>query len=329
MGTKSFTFTVNNYTDEDKESVQRLVDLSNTLFAALEVGEQGTPHIQGYITFKKAKRLAGVSKLLPRAHIETAKGAKGHNFDYIIKGLNKDGTPKTNSTVFINHDNGQQGERNDLASVYESARTRGIKRTAEDYPTQYGRNFKGIAAYLTAIAEPRSSYPSVVWLYGPTGIGKTAYAHMQTSQHNVYIAHMAPDWYDGLADHDWVILDEFDKRNFPTGKLLNLLDRYQLICPVKGGSVNFRASHIVITSSVHPQLLFPDTDYEQVYRRIDFIGYRSKFSDPWNFHLSTAKWPDSTNLSPETLALVPAGTLVENAQLPAPPGLPLPAAPAP
>ena len=58
---KSWCFTLNNY-EEDAVDVIKGWDVQR-LLAGAEVGENGTPHLQGYATFKKAMRLAGVRKL--------------------------------------------------------------------------------------------------------------------------------------------------------------------------------------------------------------------------------------------------------------------------
>lgn len=280
---KSFTFTINNYTEDHKKRLEDLKEVANVLYAALERGEQGTPHIQGFITFKKDKRFTGVHKLLPGAHVEQAKGAKSDNYSYIILGLNRDGTPKEHNEVFIDHDITHPGDRTDLKKILATAKEHGIKRTARDHPVEYARYFKGIAAYVAATAEPRTEYPSVYWLYGPTGIGKTEFAFNKTDVDDVYIANMAPSWYDGLDNHNWIVFDEFDKQPFPLRELLMILDRYPYRAPIKGGSVNFNPKNIVITSSTHPENLYNGTDWDQVYRRLTFIASRPTYADPWNW----------------------------------------------
>lgn len=44
-----------------------------------------TPHLQGYVEFKNARTFNQVKKLLPRAHIEKAKGNRQQNIDYCSK----------------------------------------------------------------------------------------------------------------------------------------------------------------------------------------------------------------------------------------------------
>lgn len=279
---KSFAFTINNFTEEDKQNVERLKDLTNVLYAAFEKGQSGTPHIQGFATFKKSKKCSGVSKLIPRAHIEIAKGRKDHNYKYIIQGINADGTRKEHSTVFIEHDTGTPGARTDLATFIDTARTKGIKRAAEEYPVSYVRNYKGVKALLIELAQPRTTAPTSYWLYGPTGIGKTFFAFQHSNK--VYFADHAPNWYDGFNDHDWVIYDEVDKRQLPLGHILRVADEYAFMPQVKHGHVNFTAPYVVFTSTCSPFDMFPNEDDQaQLYRRINFIGTKNKKEDDWTW----------------------------------------------
>lgn len=304
---KSWVFTINNYTDEDTERCHLLKELANTVYCSYEKAPTtGTPHIQGYVTFKKSKRLKGVSNLLPRARLEKAKGDRFCNRTYIIDGRNTDGSPKEVSAPFICHEQSAQGARNDLKAMYEMARVQGVKRTAEEFTSQYGTHHKGIRAYLNAIAKPRDRYPTVWWIYGPTGVGKSMLPYSLTEISNVYQGTMAhKGWFDGFDNHDWVILNELDKRDIPAHVLLNLMDIYPHQVECKGSSINFNANNIYITSSTHPRNMYPQDIYEQVYRRINFLGEKSNFNSAVNWE----KWSVPTN---ESLAdIVAKGQFLE------------------
>jgi len=61
-GGKSWMYTINNYAESD---VMRLKALECTYHVfGKEVGEQGTPHLQGCITFSKTMRFNAVTKLI-------------------------------------------------------------------------------------------------------------------------------------------------------------------------------------------------------------------------------------------------------------------------
>lgn len=84
---KTFVFTLNNYDEAELESLRKgLQAEARYAIVGKEVGESGTPHLQGYVSFSKTKRFTGVKKLVgDRAHIEKAKGNEQSNFDYCSK----------------------------------------------------------------------------------------------------------------------------------------------------------------------------------------------------------------------------------------------------
>lgn len=87
-----FCFTLNNYTESETKG---LLDHFNTkhikYIIGYEKGEQGTPHLQGYIESPKRIRPIECFKN-KRIHWESAKGSKDDNFKY----CSKDGLYDTN-----------------------------------------------------------------------------------------------------------------------------------------------------------------------------------------------------------------------------------------
>jgi len=82
---KRWCFTLNNYLDSEKEVISSIVpEICNVYIVAEEVGESGTPHLQGYLEFKAKVR--PLSKIpLTRIHWEKANGTKTENFIYCSK----------------------------------------------------------------------------------------------------------------------------------------------------------------------------------------------------------------------------------------------------
>jgi len=79
---KSWCYTINNYTTEDhipdSECKYRI--------QGLEVGESGTPHIQGYVLFSNAIRWKAFQKKYPTiTFFEKSKGTPYQNFKYCSK----------------------------------------------------------------------------------------------------------------------------------------------------------------------------------------------------------------------------------------------------
>lgn len=71
MVSKTWCFTLNNYSDDDEKIFQMME--TNYIIYGREVASTGTKHLQGYAIFPKAYRLSGVRKLHPKAHWEPSK----------------------------------------------------------------------------------------------------------------------------------------------------------------------------------------------------------------------------------------------------------------
>lgn len=92
---RGWTITLNNYTEEEYIQITTIAQLHSKFWIfGKEVGNSGTPHIQGYIYFEFAKAFTAVVKLFgnKRIHWEVAKGTKNQNYDY----CSKDGAFETN-----------------------------------------------------------------------------------------------------------------------------------------------------------------------------------------------------------------------------------------
>lgn len=82
-------FTINNWTEAE---LKHLIDVASKeckyLVIGKEKGEQGTPHLQGYLHLNKKKRFAPVKKLLSpdrACHVERCKGSPADNITYCKK----------------------------------------------------------------------------------------------------------------------------------------------------------------------------------------------------------------------------------------------------
>ena len=82
---RSWVYTLNNYTEDEIKAVNKLVSESQRYCFGFEKGLNGTPHIQGYVQFKNQRRFTALQKALPRAHWERAKGTPDENHKYCSK----------------------------------------------------------------------------------------------------------------------------------------------------------------------------------------------------------------------------------------------------
>jgi len=86
---KRWCFTVNNYTEEEYGAICAYVKRAAVAgfgVVAREVGDTGTPHVQGYIRLGTKARLTAMRKnISPRGHFELAKGTDQDNKTYCTK----------------------------------------------------------------------------------------------------------------------------------------------------------------------------------------------------------------------------------------------------
>lgn len=83
---RKWCFTLNNYTEDELNAYIQLLDSRSQYVIGKEVGEEGTPHLQGYFECKSPKKFSMVKRWLgDRAHIEKAKGSQEQNYKYCTK----------------------------------------------------------------------------------------------------------------------------------------------------------------------------------------------------------------------------------------------------
>lgn len=126
---KRFSWTLNNYTDEDIERLKTFVqDQCDYIGFGKEVGELGTPHLQGYIETKKRMRVTGFNKLMNGKWFNTpSKGTAQENITY----CKKQGEYYEFGSIEKN-----SGARNDLQAFQDCVKGGCLdkKRLREDFP---------------------------------------------------------------------------------------------------------------------------------------------------------------------------------------------------
>jgi hypothetical protein len=155
------------------------------------------------------------------------------------------------------------GARSDLAIVAAAVVSgESIRSIALRQPEIFVRNHRGLSALHEHVAQPSCSVfipKTVFWFHGPTGSGKTRRAVTEAldlaDDSKIYFKTPGP-WWDGMNDPDVVIMDDFRASWFPFSQLLNFLDGYQILVPVKGGFTLLRPKFIYITSAKSPEDLY-------------------------------------------------------------------------
>lgn len=262
---KGWCFTINNYTEEDTAAVEALKDHKHIKYvvAGKEVGEQGTPHIQGYCYMNVEKSRKAMSKLLPRANLRAAKGSAEQNFDY----CSKDADFFEFGTRPIS--NKRKGELE--VERWESAKKAAIAGDFDSVPADiYIRHYTNIKK----IATEHQSLPSNLdetcgfWIYGPSGTGKTTQVNKIAP--NAYLKN-CNKWWDGYDGQDDVIIEDFDKVHKHLAHYLKIwADWKAFSAETKGGHISIRPKRIIVTSNYHPSDIWdPTTEHASFFPIIE------------------------------------------------------------
>lgn len=257
---RNAVFTINNYTVQDITLLCELYEAKgNYLVAGFEMGESKTPHIQGYIELTNRMRLNTLKKNLPRAHIENRKGKAEEASNYCKKEGNFCEFGKMK----------EQGKRTDLDNVRTLALEGGMREVSSVCSAQ---QIRVAEKFLTYNEEGRNWKPTVIWIWGETGTGKSKTAR-EICGEDVYCKNTGSKWWDGYDRHEDVIIDDFRDSWWEITYMLGLLDRYEFQVEVKGGMRQFVPKQIVITSAQNPANCYRGTGeaIKQLLRRIDII----------------------------------------------------------
>lgn len=83
---RKYIFTLNNYTDTETQDIEEYFDKNCVKWIfGFEIGKCGTPHLQGFMEFKSAKKFSVLKTLCSRWHLQTARGSLKENYDYCSK----------------------------------------------------------------------------------------------------------------------------------------------------------------------------------------------------------------------------------------------------
>jgi len=257
---KSWCFTVNNYTEDDEKFFND-IELSYSVVGKEVGSDNNTPHLQGFIIFKRAYRLSQLKKLHSRAHWEPAKAADAGNY------CMKDGN-------YVIRDYRSQGKRSDLIDYAEAIKTVGVKRAVSENPNM-GLKYPGGTKFIQQcllkhrrVAEP----PTVLWYFGEAGTGKTLSVFEEYDEDEIYVKNCSKGnkWFDGYEQQRVCLFDDFRVDTLDWNFLLQITDRYPISVEIKGGMIPFNSPIIIFTSprTIENTFVNNGEDIGQLLRRV-------------------------------------------------------------
>jgi len=290
---RNYCFTINNYNSLILDNLEKFSISVRYLVYGKEVGELGTPHIQGYVEFNNPRTISGFNKAIGCekgecwANCEPRWGTPKQAAGYCKKG---DEEYHDYSLFFDNPSNSwdgkefgtisNQGRRVDLEKVVEEVSTGilSVESLANDQPMlfhQYSRTLYKVED-IHMRSKVRKEMTEGIWYYGKTGVGKShkAFENFSTDTHYVYPNDKG--WCDGYRQQDIFIMNDFRGSTMNYNELLNLVDKWPFYLKRRCREpISFTSKQVIITSSLSPQEVFKNRELEdsldQLLRRFKVI----------------------------------------------------------
>lgn len=296
---QGWCFTWNNYTEDDERWIQSEVK-KNAIYVVYgrEKGESGTPHLQGYVYFNSRRTRRSASKMLPRAHLQPARGNADQNFKYCTK-----------ETLTYEYGKRPQG-RNEVTESMNSARkAKAAKALAyaeegnwdklrEEFPDMWIKNEEKLRAKYKPVIENLDGELEHEWWVGATGVGKSRLAHELYPDH---FSKKINKWWCGYAYEEVVVIEEWAPGANPgtVQALKQWADRYRFPAEIKGGNIGrIRPRKIIVLSNYTPHQCFENnSDLEPMLRRFTVLKFPLQ-EDEARRRAGQDELPDITDLLP-------------------------------
>lgn len=291
---RSWVFTVNNYTPEDEQRIQRFATAHSKwcIYGRELAPSTGTPHLQGAITLINAIGFNSLKRNIhPSAHLEVMVKEAKTNQDYC----------KKDDNYWEFGQVPEQGKRKDIDEVRDMVKRRLPMRAICESASSYQAIRTAEVMYRYVPLPPRENVQNT-WICGPSGSGKSHLARVFAP--TAYVKFLA-GWWDGYAGEKKVILDDFRAPDSPLSDLLRLMDNWPYRGNIKGSSVGIAATEIIVTSIFLPWELYEGEDWVQLTRRIKLLVVICDDASHRYAHAASKLFQMPIHQRPEVLRLYP------------------------
>ena len=238
----------------------------------VERGEHlGTVHLQGYLELEASQYLSFLlTNVSARGHFEVRRGTQEEAINYCRKEETRQAGPYELGRKAIS----KQGERVDILAFRDAIRTgRRAAQLWTDFPRCMAKFPRMYLELKSTIRPVRERDLAVTLLYGKTGRGKTRLVYSNWEHKDEFWRWSVPNttvWFDGYDGHKLCLLDDFAGKSSKMSlvMLLQVLDRYPIMLPVKGSFVWWCPDHIAITTNIHPRDWYNYVGREEQYKAL-------------------------------------------------------------
>lgn len=237
---RGWCLTINNFSQDDLAAFDGVE--CRYKIRGIEVGAEGTPHLQCFVFFQSAVVFKRLKLLFPRAHIEAAKGTPVQNRAY----CSKDGKFEETGDLPV------KGARND---IHKFVMTVAASKERIDEDTLLTEHSQMVCRYPTFVARvqrhfhrPKANEQAEnYWFYGVPRAGKS----YKAKQLGTYYVKKPHKWHDCYNHEEVVIIDDLQPSHMATMahflKIWCDTDPYE--AQVKNGTIFIRPRIIVVTSN--------------------------------------------------------------------------------
>lgn len=281
--TRNFVFTHNNYIGTELQDTIKC----RYIAYAHEVGDQGTPHLQGVVCFKDGITIKTAIRRLPGCHVERMAGSIDQAISY-IDGRGKKGGPPYEPDRFtergdrpMSNDDKGIAERNRVLRLIDYAKEGRMERIEQEDPKLFLRMYNTLKTIRMDYMKAPKDLENVcgIWIHGPTYSGKT---HLVKTQFpDRYIKPANKEW-NGYQGQEVVHLDEFAPEHRCLAYYIKLwADSTPFHAYVKYSDMLIRPRKFIITSNFTiDEIGFQEKDIEPIKRRFRVI-HKEKQEQYW------------------------------------------------
>ena len=209
----------------------------------LEKGENGTLHLQYYLSAKTQVRKSALIKHCKHTDYTPVKIDNGAS-NYCLKADTRVEGPWEFGIKPVRLNN-----KTDWADVWAKAKEGKLEEIPDYIRVTHYNKLKSITKDYAQV-EGQAGDVKGIWIYGPAGIGKSRYAREKWP--NAY-KKLANKWFDGYQGHQYILMEDLDKKHSVLDYHLKIwADRYHAPGETKGGMVPLIHEKIIVTSQYHP-----------------------------------------------------------------------------
>lgn len=268
---RGWCFTINNYSDDDINWCYALAIEEGLVYTVVgkEVGEQGTPHLQGYIYWNTLKSLKQMKHLHDTAHWECQRGTCDQAANYCMK---ENDYWEHGERPMSDKQKGECGKQS-IEERWELAK----KGRFEELPPEQIRTYQYIHNKYRKVND-RSELDNI-WICGKSGSGKSKWVRDKFG--SAFYSKPMSKWWDGYNGEDVVVLEDLDKDNAVFMKFFLKIwaDHYAFNAEVKNGMIAIRPKTFIVTSQYTIDDCFPDIETRNAIKRRFKVKYMPAFDE--------------------------------------------------